>query len=214
VARGTAPPPSRYPTRAAGDLVPATRAAIGLPEIPGLNFNDQILNPVLDYDFGPSFNAADISGVMTKVPPRVRRVMPTYVPRVNRDGNETVGVASVLYQAPLGTYLGWNVIRTGFFAGHGCGFQGGYVPFARTKADRLAKNDPRLSLEERYGTQEGYVCVVRRAVEQAVTERFLLPEDAQRLLAEATASTVLPASAESTEESVAIGGGLCAAGLQ
>jgi Alpha/beta hydrolase domain len=214
VTRDTAPPPSRYPTLANGDLVPATRAAIGLPDIPGLTFNDQILNPVLGYDFGPSFNAADVSGVMTTVPPPVRRVLPTYVPRVNRDGNETAGVASVLYQAPLGTYLGWNVIRTGFFAGQGCGFSGGYVPFARTKAERLAKNDPRLSLEERYGTQEGYLCVVRRAVEQAVTDRFLLPEDAQRLIAEATASKVLPVVTESSEENAAIGRALCAADSQ
>jgi hypothetical protein len=212
VTRGTAPPPSRYPTLANGDLVPATRAAIGLPDIPGLAFNDQILNPVLDYDFGPSFNAADLSGVMTTVPPRVRRVMPTYVPRVNRDGNETAGVSSVLYQAPLGTYLGWNVISSGFLAGQGCGFQGGYVPFARTKAERLAKNDSRLSLEERYGTREGYVCVVRRAAEQAVADRFLLPEDAERLITEATASTVLPVAAESNDEDVTIGRALCQAG--
>jgi hypothetical protein len=210
VTRGTPPPPSRYPTLANGDLVPPTRAAMGLPDIPGLAFSDQILNPVLDYDFGPSFNAADVSGIMTAVPPRVRRALPTYVPRVNRDGNETAGVASVLYQAPLGTYLGWNVIRTGFFAGQGCGFAGGYVPFAGTKAERLAKNDPRLSLEERYGTQEGYVCVVRRAAVQAVTDRFLLPADAERLISEAMASKVLPTGAESSDEDVAIGRTLCA----
>jgi hypothetical protein len=212
VTRGTPPPPSRYPTLANGDLVPPTRAAMGLPDIPGLTFTDQILNPLLDYDFGPSFNAADVSGIMTAVPPRVRRVLPTYVPRVNRDGNETAGVASVLYQAPLGTYLGWNVIGTGFFAGQGCGFAGGYVPFAGTKAERLARNDPRLSLEERYGTQEGYVCVVRRAAAQAVTDRFLLPADAERLIAEATASKVLPTRTESSDEDAAIGRTLCAAG--
>jgi hypothetical protein len=210
VTRDTPPPASRYPMLAGGDLVAPTRAAMGLPDIPGLTFNDQIVNPVLDYDFGPSFKAADLSGVMTRVPPRVRRSLPTYVPRVNRDGNETAGVSSVLYQAPLGTYLGWNVIKTGFLAGQGCGFAGGYVPFARTKAERLAKNDPRLSIEERYGTQEGYLCVVTRAAEQAVKDRFLLPEDAQRLIAEATASKVLPAVAESTDEDAAIGRTLCA----
>jgi hypothetical protein len=214
VTRGTPPPPSRYPTLANGDLVAPARAATGLPEIPGLTFNDQIVNPLLDYDFGPSFKAADVSGTMTVVPPRVRRVLPTYVPRVNRDGNETAGVASVLYQAPLGTYLGWNVIRSGFLTGQGCGFAGGYVPFARTKAERLAKKDPRLSLEERYGTQEGYSCVVRRAAEQAVRDRFLLPEDAQRIITEATASKVLPSATESTSEGAAIGSALCATGSQ
>src|SRR4029079_3938187 len=119
----------RYPTLANGDLVAATRTAIGLPDIPGLPFSDRILNPLLRYDFGTGFNTADLSGVMSAVPPRILGVLPTYVPRVNEDGNEMVeGVPSVLQQAPLGTYLGWNTIRSGVFSGHGCGFQGGYLP--------------------------------------------------------------------------------------
>ncbi len=191
VAKGTPPPLSRYPTLANGDLVPATRAALGMPEIPGLPFSDRLLNPVLRYDFGPGFHAADLSGVMTRVPPRVVGVLPTYVPRVNEDGNETSGVLSVQLQAPLGTYLGWNTFRAGVFAGHGCGFQGGWIPFAKTKAERIANRDPRLSLEERYGTHDGYVAVVRKAAEQAVTDRVLLPDDAARILRAAEASKVL-----------------------
>jgi len=194
VAKGTPPPLSRYPTLANGDLVPATRAALGMPEIPGLPFSDRLLNPVLRYDFGPGFHAADLSGVMTRVPPRVVGVLPTYVPRVNEDGNETSGVPSVQLQAPLGTYLGWNTFRAGVFAGHGCGFQGGWIPFAKTKAERIANRDPRLSLEERYGTHDGYVAVVRKAAAQAVTDRVLLPDDAARILRAAEASTVLEQS--------------------
>jgi hypothetical protein len=210
VTDGTAPPPSRYPLLSRGDLVPATRAAIGLPDIPGLPFNDDILNPVLQYDFGPSFRAPDLSGVITRMPPRVVRVIPTYVPRVDADGNETSGVSSVLYQAPLGTYLGWNVVRSGVMAGQGCGYAGGYVPFARTTAERAASADPRLSVEERYGTQEGYVCTVRKAVDAAVRDRFLLADDAERLLREATASRVLPSDAESPPADVAIARARCA----
>jgi hypothetical protein len=194
VTKGTPPPPSRYPTLANGDLVPATRAALGMPEIPGLPFSDRLLNPVLRYDFGPGFHAADLSGVMTHVPPQVIGVLPTYVPRVNEDGNETSGVPSVQLQAPLGTYLGWNTFRAGVFAGHGCGFQGGWIPFAKTKAERIANRDPRLSIEERYGTRDGYVAVVRKAAEQAVNDRFLLPDDAARILRAAEASTVLQPS--------------------
>jgi hypothetical protein len=192
VTSGTPPPSSRYPRLADGDLVTATRAAIGLPDIPGLPFSDRILNTVVRYDFGPGFKAADLSGVMTAVPPRVLGVVPTYVPRVNADGNETAGAPSVLLQAPLGTYLGWNTFRAGFFAGYGCGFQGGYIPFARTKAERLAAHDPRPSLEERYGTLDVYVAAVKRAAEQGVRDRFLLPQDAARIVREAEASDVLP----------------------
>jgi hypothetical protein len=203
VTRGTPPPLSRYPTLANGDLVPATRAALGMPDIPGLPFSDRILNPLLRYDFGPDFNAADLSGVMSVVPPRIVGVLPTYVPRVNQDGNETSGVPSVQLQAPLGTYLGWNTFRSGFFSGYGCGFQGGWIPFAQTKAERISHNDPRLSLEERYGTHEAYVAAVRKAADQAVTDRLLLPDDAARYVREAQASKVLeqtqPAASAASE---------------
>jgi hypothetical protein len=209
VTNGTPPPQSRYPTLANGDLVPATAAAMGLPKIPGLPFNDNILNPVLQYDFGPSFNKADLSGVVTQMPPRVIGVIPTYVPRLNADGNETVGVASVLYHAPLGTYLGWNAIRSGILAGQGCGYTGGYLPFAKTKAERLATGDPRLSVEERYGTQEGYVCTVQNAVDRAVHERFLLPGDGRRLMGEVLTSKVLPPNAASSHENLAVARARC-----
>jgi tannase/feruloyl esterase/alpha/beta hydrolase family protein len=191
VTKNTPPPDSRYPRLANGDLVPATRAAIGFPDIPGLPFSDRILNPVVRYDFGPNFKAVDLSGRMSTVPPRVLGVVPTYVPRVNEDGNETAGVPSVLMQAPLGTYLGWNVYRSGFFAGQGCGFQGGWIPFAKTKAERLANHDPRPSIEERYGSHENYVAIVKRAADEAVRGRFLLPEDAERIVHEAEASNIL-----------------------
>jgi hypothetical protein len=195
VTKGTPPPPSRYPTLADGDLVVPTRTAIGMPDIPGLPFSDRILNPLLRYDFGPGFNAADLSGVMSVVPPRIVSVLPTYVPRVNDDGNETSGVPSVQLQAPLGTYLGWNTVRSGVFAGYGCGFQGGWIPFAQTKAERISHGDPRLSIEERYGTHEGYVLAVRKAADQAVKDRFLLADDADRYVREAQASQVLTAVA-------------------
>jgi hypothetical protein len=36
---------------------------------------------------------------------------------VNKDGNDEMGVPSVLHQAPLGTYVGWNVAAAGFYKG-------------------------------------------------------------------------------------------------
>ena len=118
----------------------------------------------------------------------------------------------VLHQAPLGTYVGWNLISSGFFAGQGCGFAGGYLPFPRTRAEREASRDPRLSIEERYGTLDGYVCLVRRAAARAVTERFLLPSDAERIIAEAAASDVLPSSSASSSTQREIASRVCAAG--
>jgi hypothetical protein len=101
------------------------------------------------------------------------------------------GVPSVLWRAPLGSYFGWNVTAGGFDKGKQCTLSGGYIPFARTKAERLAAGDSRPSLEERYGGHAGYVAAVRAAAEQAVKERFLLREDADQLIAQASASDVL-----------------------
>jgi hypothetical protein len=100
-------------------------------------------------------------------------------------------VASVLHQVPLGTYTGWNTVASGFHKGQIRANTGAFIPFARTKAERLASDDPRLSLEERYGTHDRYVAQVRAAATRLVGNRYLLQDDADRLVAEAEASGVL-----------------------
>jgi hypothetical protein len=191
VVRDIAPPPSKFPRLADGQLVYPNFHAMRFPPIPGVPLPDNLLNSFLDYDLGPEFNYADLSGRILRQPPIIKQVLPSLIPKVNVDGNEIGGIPSVLHQAPLGTYLGWNVTRNGFYKGRSCGFSGGYVPFARTKAERLATGDPRLSLEERYRNHDGYVAAVQMAVERLVQQRFLLSEDAQRLIREAEASDIL-----------------------
>ena len=193
VVRDTAPPDSRYPRLARGELVPPTAMTAAFAGIPGARDPAPLLNPFLEYEFGPGLVLNDLTGVLRMAPPRVLRELPSLVPRVGRDGNELDGVPSVLLLAPLGTYLGWNAYAGGFFKDQGCGFSGGYLPFARTRAEREARRDPRPSLEERYRTHDGYVRVVSAAAEAAVAQRFLLREDAARLIAEAEQSDVLAA---------------------
>ena len=127
------------------------------------------------------------------------------------------GVPVVLRDAPLGTYLGWNITagnspsplwfspsplvgegRDGgrsterpFHANKACTYTGGMLPFAKTKAERLANNDTRLSLEERYGDHAGYVAAVKKAAANAVAQKFLLQKDADALVAAAEGSGVL-----------------------
>jgi hypothetical protein len=113
---------------------------------------------------------------------------------VDADGNELGGVPVVLGDAALGTYLGWNVTAGGSMPFHKdqiCNYVGGMVPFARTLAERRAANDPRLSLQERYGSHDGYVAAVSKAAARAVAQGFLLPVDAAALIDAAQASAVL-----------------------
>jgi hypothetical protein len=58
-------------------------------------------------------------------------------------------------------------------------------------SERLATNDPRLSLEERYTNHDGYLAAVKNAAAKAVSRGFLLQADADRLIAQAAASNVL-----------------------
>jgi hypothetical protein len=204
VMKGVEPPPSVYPMlhgdKNNRNLVEANKAAMGFPTIPvavvGAGWRTTVpepgfINPMLDYDWGPHFNATDASGVPTNVPPPVRQVIRTLVPRVDADGNERGGVPVVLNDAPLGTYLGWNVTQAGFHQGQVCNYVGGMIPFAKTYAERRATGDPRLSLQERYGSHDGYVAAVRVAAANAVKQGFLLQEDADALIAQAAASSVL-----------------------
>jgi len=211
VMNGILPPDSVYPTlngkkgdgtkkstgRNVPDLVDANKTAMGFPTIPGLRATvpePDFIMPVLDYDWGPLFNYTDASGIPTNAPPPVKQVIRMLVPRVDADGNEVGGVPVVLNEAPLGTYLGWNITAGGarpFHQGQICNYVGGMVPFAKTRAERLASGDPRLSLEERYGNHAGYVEAVKRAAANAVARGFLLPADADALIAAADASEVL-----------------------
>jgi hypothetical protein len=197
VTKGIEPPKSQYPRVDDGTLVPSNARAMGWPKIPGAPTPDNVMNVLMDYDYGPDFRYNDQSGVMTNVVPPIKQIIPTPAAKVDEDGNEIAGVKSVLLQAPLGTYTSWAPVASGPLQGNEGNLAAGYIPFPITRAERLANKDPRRSVEERYGSQEGYVCLVRQIAAQEVRNRFLLQDDADRLIAQAAASNVLPSDPDS-----------------
>jgi hypothetical protein len=172
------------------------------PTLPGLvaTAPTGLVTPSLDYDWGQDFNYVDGSGIRSKVPPTIKRAIKMKVPRVDADGNELGGVPVVLRDAPLGTYLGWNIVAAGFHAGRSCNYAAGMIPFARTRAERTANSDPRLSLEERYKDHAGYVDAVKSAAGKAVAQGFLLQVDADRLVSQAASSNVLAAATTASND--------------
>jgi hypothetical protein len=164
----------------------------GIPGVPSSVFKpENFIFPVFDYDWGPDYDHSEANGVPTNAPPPIRHVIKMLVPKVTGDGNERGGVPTVLNDAPLGTYLGWNLTAgpndgakfdgRPFHAGQVCDYIGGMIPFAKTKAQRLAAihpetglPDPRPSLEERYGTHAGYVAAVKKAANNAACRGYLL----------------------------------------
>jgi hypothetical protein len=68
---------------------------------------------------------------------------------------------------------------------------GGFIPFAKTKNERLASGDPRPSLEERYQTHDGYVAALSAAARSVVKSGYLREADANAMIKQAEASSVL-----------------------
>ena len=107
------------------------------------------------------------------------------LPKVDIDGNDRAGIRLPTIRVPIATHTGWNLQREGLAEDELCGLLGSYIPFPKTKAERENSGDPRLSIEERYKDQADYVQQISRAARVLVDERFLLPEDAERLVGEA-----------------------------
>jgi len=187
---GTRPPESVYPTLRAGTLAPAAQVLASFPRIPGEPLPRAVLNPHLVYELGSAFRANDVSGIPVSEPPAIIGATPSVLPTLNADGNEVGGIHSPLQEAPLGTYVGWNAVASGFRKGQFCPLAGGYIPFAKTEADRRAARDPRLSIEERYKSHDDYVNRVRLAAQQMVSRRLLLPDDAAKMIQQAEDSSI------------------------
>jgi hypothetical protein len=171
VVNGQAPPASQYPRIDDQTLVPREKA--GWPAIPGVRFPPPAL---ITYrlDFGPKFK----QGVVDFEPPHLGNPFAVLVPAVDADGNARAGIRLPAIAAPIATYSGWNYRPKGAGAeDQFSGEAGSFFPFARTKAERTANGDSRLSMEERYSGKEQYVGRAALAAEQLVRERYLLPED-------------------------------------
>jgi hypothetical protein len=186
VTKGSEPPPSIYPTLASGGLISTAAYDRAFPKIAGVP--RPAYSPTYQYDLGKGFDSADMTGVITVNPPRIVRETPQLMPRIDADGNELDGIRSPLISAPLGTYVGWNTFAGGFEKGRFCNNIGGFIPFAATKAERMAKKDPRPSLEERYPSHAAYVAKVKAQADKLVAQRYMLPDDAARIVKEAEAA--------------------------
>jgi hypothetical protein len=178
---GTPPPASAYPRIADGTLLTVIAYRAAFPKAVGLVPPEQNLRePRLD--FGPQF---DDQGVATRIPPAHGPAYETRVPAPDADGNDRGGVRLIELQVPLGTHTGWNqrAPETGF-AWATARFDGSFVPFARTEAERRAAGDPRPSLAQRYSSRENFIAKVREASNSQVGSGFLLQEDVERAVAE------------------------------
>ncbi len=194
--KGEEPPRSRVPKLKDGTLVPPLpQSGMGFPNIPS-PFADTP-GPLVTYtglkttryhfDYGLNFYETGIATVNPPLFPfttpsyqddaRNGPIYPSFIPKTDSDGNDIAGVRLADVTVPLATYTGW-ALRRGAQASDGCEANGQFIPFAKTEADRAKTNDPRPSVEARYKTFADYHGKVRSALEQMVSDRLLLCEDA------------------------------------
>jgi hypothetical protein len=174
---GAEPPASQYPRIEDDKLV--SLGALQFPKIPGVAV-PQHMQKAYRVDYGPEFRTA---GIVTIEPPKVGKEFPMFVPQVDRDGNETSGVRMPDVAAPLATYTGWN-LRTAEIGAPGelNSMIGSFLPFARTKAERTGKGDPRPSIEERYASREEYLKKYEAAARELVKTGYLLEGDVAKIV--------------------------------
>jgi len=183
VTNGTSPPSSVVPKRGDGTLVPPEQATYptipathyaGWPTLPAFVYTAETMNRNAPLDFS--------------VVPYVNLPGPEYtvlVTQVDSDGNDIAGIRLPYLAAPLGTHTGWSVLKSGAGFPDTCGQNGTFIPFAKTKAERMAAGDPRPSLEERYRNHGAYVSAVARAAARLVQQGFLLDEDKDQIVGRA-----------------------------
>ncbi|MDZ7862530.1 alpha/beta hydrolase domain-containing protein [Acidovorax sp.] len=204
VVRGTTPPASQVPKVADATLV--RPAQVAFPAMKGLTWAvNGAQTPIPDFnylgwhnnfplfDFGPQYIPQDEAGIASLLPPRnLNRDYAILVPQVDaRTGLTRAGIQSVEARAPLGTSFEFNYVATPGITDL-ANLTGGYIPFHTTRAARLAAGDGRVSLEELYGNQAGYVAAVTEAANALVAQRLLLPRDAQAQIDRAKATVILP----------------------
>jgi hypothetical protein len=179
---GKAPPPSAYPRIDRGDLVAIDR--VRLPVVPDLG-RPAVLHQADRLDFGPRWT----EGIIDREPPGLGPPFPSLVAQVDQLGNEIGGIRTVELEAPLASYLPWN-LRKGLPGDTTelTRILGTLLPLPRTEAERRTARDPRPSIASRYPSREAYLARARKAAESLVERRMLLRRDVERAVARAAAT--------------------------
>jgi len=168
VVSNTEPPPSMYPNLGAGTLQTVAQERASFPKIPSFPFSSLIVPAQV--------------GDYSVTPPNFGSSYPVFVPKTDANGNPIGGVINPDIAAPLGTYMGRNFRKAGHAEDEMCAGNAGFIPFAKTLAERTASGDTRQSLAELYPNGQADFVARRRAQVQAlIAQRLVLPGELDSL---------------------------------
>jgi hypothetical protein len=117
-----------------------------------------------------------------KEPPRVGAPFGVLVPQSDADGNDLGGVRLPELQVPLATYTGWNLRDPSIGApDQRVSFLESWT-FDENSRRAQKSRDPRVSIAERYKSQDEYMGKFEQAAKKLIEQRFLLQEDLPAVL--------------------------------
>lgn len=172
------PPPSRHPRVDDGTAVSRETtfptAALFARNTP----DSERLWRIRTINLGP-----DADRRIGRYPPVEGEAYTALVSAVDSDGNEVTGVRLPDLTAPIGTHTAWNLRHPSIGAPEQIlSMLGATIFFAPTRAARERTSDSRLSIEERYPSREAYLRRVRDEALTLVAQRYVLPEDVERVV--------------------------------
>lgn len=176
------PPPSRHPSLNRGTAVESQRVMEKFVNIPGVSTPPELIRAMRLY-YGDETHL----GRTTVLPAEQGDEFPALVADIDESFNELDGIRLPDLTVPVATYTGWNLRNESIgnpdlFIGITGGLAGSTVALPKTKAERIKKGDPRLSIEERYDSKSGYLGEIERHARLLIKERYLLEEDLNPVL--------------------------------
>jgi len=167
--KGTATPlDSNFPSISSGTMAVPTSvpSSLGAPDLSavGLSFNGV-------------YNTLSLNDetVIPSVPSTKFYVV--HLPTADAQGNDRAGVKMPDSAAPLATFVGYSIRRSGFVTGDQNGLSSSQLAFALTTSGK-ASGDPRKSAGELYASKAGYLAAWNASVDSLVASKLMLADDA------------------------------------
>ena len=183
-AEGKEPPDSYFPKLSDGTISTEEEVIENFPNVPNLYRPDtDFLRKLPRVDMGP-----DADKGIGQFPAKLGETFPAFVWAIDSDGNEDAPVKLPDQVHPVATYTPWNPRHPE--TGHPeqiISMRGSTFFFSRTEAERVELNDPRPSLEERYGSREEYLALIRDIAGKLASSGHIHQEDVEACLADAAA---------------------------
>ncbi|MFT5172367.1 MAG: hypothetical protein ACI8W7_000531 [Gammaproteobacteria bacterium] len=182
ISEGVEPPSSRHPRIADGSAVLRDEVLRYYATIPGFEPLSAARLPfVRTVDMGDEESVG-----VGRFPAREGPFYPALVSAIDADGNELAGIRLPDVVVPVASHAGWNPRDPSI------GSTDQIVPmsgltlfFAADEQQRKGNADPRPSIAQRYSSAADYEAQVRAVAQQLASERYLLAQDIDIVVAAA-----------------------------